>query len=551
MKGKPSLKKIAEDYFRYMSRRFPVMCLSDEFHFLPRAENSIHHLKVLDSLDRDKIKKDINYVTALRNRIDRLKPSSNDLEYFIDYTVLRQSMSTFLIHFDLMKIWRHDPTLYIKIVLLGVNQLLNKYSPGRISGRPDLHQCLLSRLKQIPRLLKEAADNLHNIPGIHLNASLALVDTSMTYFAESPFSKGRLNKFDREARTLNKKIIESFLSLRGKLHKTKPHPGTIKDKSILNNILRRSFCYKKGLYEIFDIAGKEYSDTLKELTRRARVFPGKQSWQNIVAGYDTGIKDIKGLSKLYSGQVITLRAFFSKKNILPLPEQQRILVLETPDFMRPMRASASYACPSGINLHEQGCFYFTPCFPGTGKSGSIKPGSIHNEFIFVTAHETFPGHHLLDYTRQHLKNPIRRQIESPFFYEGWASYSESLIIKLGYVKDPVHYLIGLRRQAWRAVRAMLDTGLWIKKITPKKAEEMLKYLGYSPTLAKGMIKHYLLTCGYQLCYTIGKYEIEKLEKTFLSRLGAKRFYSILLKGGQIPFHLVKRRMEEHICKKNS
>jgi uncharacterized protein (DUF885 family) len=53
----------------------------------------------------------------------------------------------------------------------------------------------------------------------------------------------------------------------------------------------------------------------------------------------------------------------------------------------------------------------------------------------LTAHETIPGHHFLDSIRRSLKNPIRRQIESPLFYEGWASYAESMLIEYGYLEE--------------------------------------------------------------------------------------------------------------------
>jgi len=91
----------------------------------------------------------------------------------------------------------------------------------------------------------------------------------------------------------------------------------------------------------------------------------------------------------------------------------------------------------------------------------------------------------------------------------------------------------------------------INKLTPEDAEGKLRNLGYTPSIVKNMVRHYMLTRGYQLCYTIGKYEIEKLEKRFLSKLGMKKFYTLLLNGGQIPFHLVKMKMEDFLCKKNS
>ena len=43
--------RLAQEYFDYMARRFPVMCASDEFHFLPRAQAAANYYDKLDDLD--------------------------------------------------------------------------------------------------------------------------------------------------------------------------------------------------------------------------------------------------------------------------------------------------------------------------------------------------------------------------------------------------------------------------------------------------------------------------------------------------------------------
>jgi hypothetical protein len=48
---KDGYKKVAESYFDYLAERFPVMCASDEFDFLPRAENAFKHYDKLDKFD--------------------------------------------------------------------------------------------------------------------------------------------------------------------------------------------------------------------------------------------------------------------------------------------------------------------------------------------------------------------------------------------------------------------------------------------------------------------------------------------------------------------
>ena len=82
------------------------------------------------------------------------------------------------------------------------------------------------------------------------------------------------------------------------------------------------------------------------------------------------------------------------------------------------------------------------------------------------------------------------------------------------------------------------------------AGEMLENLGYSPAVVKSMLRHYALTYGYQLCYTIGKFEIDNLKSRYAEKLGLKRFHNLLLQGGQIPFYLIDKKMKL-LCNRSS
>jgi uncharacterized protein (DUF885 family) len=162
---------------------------------------------------------------------------------------------------------------------------------------------------------------------------------------------------------------------------------------------------------------------------------------------------------------------------------------------------------------------------------------------YLSAHETYPGHHLLDHLRIHHPNPIRRQIESPLFYEGWACYAEQLLDELGYVQDSRRQLILLKRQMWRNLRALLDVELQTGKMTVPQAIKKIELLRFSHERARRQVRRFCLTPGYQLCYFLGNYEILRLRERYAASLSFKRFHDILLGGGQIPFDLAEKRME--------
>ncbi|MBN3039489.1 MAG: DUF885 domain-containing protein, partial [Candidatus Omnitrophica bacterium] len=479
-------------------------------------------------------KQNISHLKGLKRQLEKLNPEVLNLEAQIDLGLLKQSIATFLREFQQAKIWQYDPSLYLKIILLGIDQITNRFA----LVKEDTESNLRARIAQIPRLLKEARENLKKSNYVYMEVAVEMAQATIDYFrdAQLPLKKGTLKALEEFKTFLLAQPLRKFVS---------------RDRDFLESVLKDSFSYKRDLKDIFDIAQAEYEKTINRLAETAARIDPNKSWQKILAAYKVRPKNSKELLGLYAGQVQRLKDFFQGKDIIAAETSQDIKVRQTPGFMRPVRASASYSAPVTTDRRESGYFYITADYGQVESSESSLYGDIHSEYIFVSAHETYPGHHLLDTLRRNLKNPIRRQIESPFFYEGWASYAEWLIDELGYIDNPLQRLVGLRRQAWRTVRAMLDIGIRIDKFKAADAQRMLEGLGYEHKTVKSMVRHYLLTPGYQLCYTIGKFEIENLRKKFEKKLGLKKFHQLLLDGGQIPFDMVARRIEEYLCQRNS
>jgi uncharacterized protein (DUF885 family) len=176
---------------------------------------------------------------------------------------------------------------------------------------------------------------------------------------------------------------------------------------------------------------------------------------------------------------------------------------------------------------------------------------LHREYKFLSAHEAFPGHYLLDCVRRTLKNPIRCVIESPLFYEGWAYYAESLLDEDGYVRTPIERLVHNKRTLWRAARCMIDSGLPTGCIDRTEAEKLMEEVGYTQDEAAQLVNRFQLNPGYHLCYTLGKFEILNLRNRYGTLLGRDAFHRILLEGGELPFHLIERRFKACIGGKNN
>jgi len=529
-KKKRLLDQIARDYFNYLGCHLPQQCANDEFYFLPRSEAAIQHLNKLDDLSPEKIQEHIRYV---QNLLSEISPEAQaSLEKEIDRLFLKQSMESFIREFEDAKAWQSDPTIYVKIPLFATDQVISQ----RDSSLNQIKADLSTLFSQIPSFLSLAIKNLHSLSEISLQVALNMAQDAFDFYNRDirAFIEEKMGE-DKGLFIKIKKVLEAWERFKlDLLHLPSTESFSMREDS-LKKIFTVSLGYPKSPSEILEMAQEAYQNTQEKLLSLARKIDSSKNWHQIIYEQYPSISSPLELMQLYQKEIENLRRFFYSHDIITIPSKENVIVLQTPSYLWSLRATASYRPPLTGKSKGHGIFYITP-----GKD-DLELISAHCPYL--SAHETYPGHHILDHLRIHHSNPIRRQIESPLFYEGWACYSEQLLDELGYIKDPRQKLIQLKRQLWRDLRAILDIELQNGKITLAQGAKKIELLGFSSKRAQRQIRRFALTPGYQSCYSMGTHEILRLRRQFSSQLALKTFHDALLGGGQIPFHLVEKRLK--------
>ncbi len=528
---KKSLHAIGRDYFAYMGKYFPQQCASDEFYFFPRSETAIQYLDTLDDLTPERIEDHVQYVQALLREVS--SKESKDLEEEIDLVLLKQSMGSFVLEFGEAGVWRRDPTLYAKIPLFAAGRVLSQES----KMPAELRAALLTLFTQIPPFLSQAVKNLSAPPEISVEVALNMARDALHFYDHSipPFIREKVGE-DEELLQKSKAVSEAWKIYMKDLQGLSFTQSFAVGEDGLREILDTCLCYPKSPDEILETAKDAFHETHEKLHTLSKKIDRRKRWDVLVYEEGPSITSSSEFMALYENQVKDLRRFFYAQEIISFPHGEEVTVLQTPVYLQSLRATASYSAPLTGNRKSHGIFYLTP-----GKEDLAK---ISAHCPYLSAHETYPGHHILDHLRIHHPNPIRRQVESPLFYEGWACYAEQLLDELGYVRDLRQQLIGLKRQLWRNLRAELDIKLQTGRISLDQAAKEIEDLGFSRQRAERQIRRFALTPGYQLCYFMGNHEIIRLREQFCSKLSQKAFHDTLLGGGEIPFHLVELRLKE-------
>ena len=531
---------MADRYFAYLGAHFPVMCASDEFTFMPRAQAASSHYDRLDSLDADHLEDCIGAVKEFRSLFAAWAREEKDSERRVDLDLLQGSTRALLLELDERRSWRHDPLLYLKVAFIGLDHALTK----PVSDRDERKVRFQARLEAIPRLLRQATANLDRMPQSLHQAAVAMVGDCEAYLDElggGAAGEGR-DGSGQEVHRAGEALAAfgRFLAAR----------APVADRDVaapdLEARLRDHFLSLRSLPEVFGIAREEWRENLHALEVLARRLAPGRRWQELYHHYcPAEVEDLDTIA-LYRRELLRLSRFFQEHGFGWADLGAALEIRETPIYLRSIRSAASFSAAFSADPRERSLFYITTRLPErrSEESGVLLRKRLHREYKFLAAHETVPGHQLLDTVRRRLENPVRRQIESPLFYEGWAYYAESLLTEYGYVTSALDELVDRKRRLWRAARCQIDAGLATGMLGRQEGLALLTTTGFSLEEATAQVERFAINPGYQVCYTLGRYEIERLRAASGAHLDRDRFHRYLLEGGEVPFHLLARRLAD-------
>ncbi len=246
------------------------------------------------------------------------------------------------------------------------------------------------------------------------------------------------------------------------------------------------------------------------------------------------------------------RAFVRDHRVATLPPAERLLVEETPTFLRPILPFAAYMSPPRFEKVQEGIYIVTPPSDGEDLLKEHNFASIRNTAV----HEGYPGHHL-QLSAANLHPSLIRVLAGGTgvaeMVEGWAHYCEDLMRELGFMDTPEIRFVQLQDLIWRAARIIIDVDLHAGRMGFDEAVQMLvKEAGMAEASAIAEVKRYTQYPTYQLSYLLGKHLIRGLREDVEKRMGENFshafFHDAIIYAGSIPFYLLRRAVEDKLAK---
>jgi uncharacterized protein (DUF885 family) len=221
--------------------------------------------------------------------------------------------------------------------------------------------------------------------------------------------------------------------------------------------------------------------------------------------------------------------------IIPMPEFQRGVAL-------------AYCDPPGPLETGQKTFYAISPIPENWTRAQVdsflreyNTRSIHN----LTIHEAMPGHYLQLMHANRYRSPLRAVLASGPFVEGWAVYTERMMVDAGYYNgDPLMRLIQLKWYLRTIGNAILDQAVHVDGIERAAAMRLMTRDTFQEEReAAGKWVRVQLTSAQLPTYFVGVQEHLALRAEAEQRAGAnfnlKRYHDAVLSFGSPPVRYVR------------
>ncbi|MHC4147083.1 MAG: DUF885 family protein [Planctomycetota bacterium] len=478
-----NIDQIGNAFLEDLATLFPVNCASDEFYYFPHVRLPEPTWRIWDDFSPDGVaegvKKLSTWETTLKKRA--LGDSSHQHSGFadeIDRSLLLKVIRTLREYFTEIRPWKYQPTFYLTIACVGLAEAYDAEDP----------QAKHDRAKGLPSFLNRAACNLNRVPVAFRNQGLEMIVDTRNYLIslldnlpELAAALAALDRFEEALRCIS--TCEHFL-----LH-----------HALVERIVKVHLQSGLGIQEATDELDQEVQEMKNLLTEEAAKLADNSSWRKAYESLPLPEAGERGLVGVFENEVKKLgRHCLLSGMVSPaLFDACPVRVAPVPPYLTAIRTASSYSIPPG-HPPTGGVFYII-----NADAPEELRKSYHREFRMLSAHETYPGHHLLDATRWSLPRAMRRSVEHPLFYEGWACFGEEMMYRTGYFSNPGDRLLLAKRRYWRAIRGKIDLGLQTGTMDIPTAAMHLRETGLSNDHALAAARKYTLNPGYQICYTLG------------------------------------------------
>jgi hypothetical protein len=244
-------------------------------------------------------------------------------------------------------------------------------------------------------------------------------------------------------------------------------------------------------------------------------------------------------------QLPDLRKFLEDNSLVSIPGTENALVDESPPHKR--FNSAYIEIPGPFESGLPSVYYISPPDPTWSEEDQAAYVPGETELQSTSVHEVWPGHFLQFLHANRAANIVGQHFSTYSFVEGWAHYTEQMVLDAGLKDGDPEYQIGqLLKALLRNVRYLSAIGLHAEGMTVEQSQTLFEEKAFRDF---GNASQQALRGTYDpgyLNYTLGKLMINKLRSDWTAGRGGEeawgQFHDEFLGFGSPPIPLIRELM---------
>jgi uncharacterized protein (DUF885 family) len=484
-------------------------------------------------------------------RFEKLDRSSLPADTAADLDWMISSIHSQLLELETIQMWRKDPDSYTAGVTDSIFALMKRnFAPPE-----ERLRSVIERERQFPKVFDAARKNLQSPPRIYTEIALEQLPGETDFFRNdvpAAFSQVKDAKLLAEFKASNLAVIKTFVSYQKFLHDTAlPHSNG-------NFRLGAETYRKKLLYDemvdipldrLLEIGFANLRANQQHMKEVAAQIDPNRTVAEVLADLQTHHPAPDQLLQAFRDTLGGLQQFIEEKKIVTIPPGMLPVLEDTPPFER-ATTEASLDTPGPYETHDnKALFNVTTADPKwTPAQTEDWMKGFNNSMIPGTAiHEVFPGHFVQFLWINESSSKVRKLISCGSNAEGWAHYSEQMMLDEGFGNgDPKLRMGQLEDALLRNARFIVGIKMHTGDMTLAQAEQFFVKEGYqTASVAKVETKRGTSDPTY-LVYTLGKLEIMKLREDYKKMKGADfslmEFHNRFMQQGGVPIKIVRKAM---------
>ena len=531
------LPHFVDEYLAYLHEVHPTSATFDGVHL---------HDDLLEDLSRQAIDGQIRDLGAFARRLAAIDPGRlTDVER-LERPTLENSIRARLFELERVRTWERNPQHYADIIATSLaGQALFDYAPLAQRARR-----IVSKLRQVPRLVQAARDNIKDPPGIFVKVGLESMRGTQRFIDEDlPRAFSRLDDMHilgdlADASTEASSAIAAYAEYLEK-ELAPRSKGTFRlGREKFEEKLRLDEGITLDADRLLTIALRELASAQEEFRRVASKLNGgdpRAAWEKAKADHPPAGQ----LVTTAQDQLGELAAFIRKQRIVTIPEGAPVEVAPTPKFYR--WTFASMWTPGPFEPKPlRATYYITdvdPAWTAERQAEHLRDFNYGNLWS-ISIHEVFPGHFLHYQHLRQVESKLRKSIlfASTAMVEGWAHYCEQMMLDEGFRKNEPGVRLGqIAESLVRLCRFIVGIRLHCEDLS---VEQGVRFFKEEAFLEEGSARREAERGTFDpsyVLYSAGKLMILKLREDYKAKAGdgysLRKFHDGLLANGTVPLGL--------------